>query len=88
MEEGNPELARKMMFEMIENQMRDNTPPITKETYTRLKSEGHSHEETMKYIACALTVEIFHAFKHRETFNEERFTKNLKALPELPRDNE
>ena len=84
MEGEGSDIAREAIFEVIENQMRDNTPPITNETYTRLKSEGHSHEETMKYIGCALLVEIFEALKNKQVFNEKHYIKNLKALPELP----
>ena len=50
MEDEKSEMAQEAIFEIIENQMRDNTPPITKKTYTRLKSIGHSHEDAMKLI--------------------------------------
>ena len=84
MEEDGSEIARDAIFEAIENQIRDGNPPVTKETYDRLASEGHSHEETLKLIGCALSVEIFGALKNKEVFNEERYKKNLNNLPDLP----
>ena len=59
MEDEDFEIAGEAIFEVIQNQMRDNTPPITKETYTRLKSEGYSHDDTMKLLGCFLAVEIY-----------------------------
>jgi len=79
-------IAQEAIFEIIENQMRDNKPPITKETYERLIAEGHSKEETMKLIGCALSSEIFDIMKNSEPFDEERYSRNLNALPELPWD--
>jgi len=46
--------------------------------------EGISEEEATKMIACAVSTEIFHILKHKESFNEERYIKNLKKLPRLP----
>ena len=46
MEEGS-EITREAIFEVIENQIRENNPPITKETYkvggsrTRRNDEAH-----------------------------------------------
>ena len=77
-------MAQEAIFEIIENQLRDNNPPITKETYTRLMSEGHSHDETMKLIGCAMTTEIFEIMKNKQPFNEARYSQNLINLPDLP----
>ena len=81
-------IAQEAVFEIIENQLRDNNPPITKETYTRLKSDGFSHDDTMKLIGCAMTTEIHEIMKQRKPFDEGRYTQNLKNLPELPWEDE
>ena len=88
MEDVSAELAREGLFEAIENQIKDNNPPITKITYDRLHSEGFDREEVMKLIGCAMSVEIFDIMKNGGVFNEERYTLNLKGLPELPWDDE
>ena len=77
-------IAQEAIFEIIENQLRDNNPPITRETYTRLTTEGHSHNETMKLIGCAMTTEIFEIMKNNEPFDEDRYSHNLDNLPDLP----
>jgi hypothetical protein len=81
-------IAQEAVFEIIENQLRDNNPPITKETYARLKSEGFSHDDTMKLIGCAMTTEIYEIMKQSQPFDEERYAQSLKNLPELPWENE
>jgi len=85
MEQGS-EITKEALFDVIENQMRENNPPITKVTYDRLRSDGQTHEEVMKLIGCALSVEIFEIMKNGEVFNEQRYTSNLEGLPELPWD--
>ena len=84
----NPEIARETVFEIIKNQMRDGTPPETKHTYERLIADGFSDEETMKFIGCALSSEMFELLKHNLTYDEERYVSALKTLPELPWDND
>ncbi len=81
-EEG--QIAGEAIIEAIENQLRDNTPPETKSTLKRLMSTGESRENAMRFIASALSVEIFDAIKNKQPYNEKRYIKNLKALPKLP----
>jgi len=83
-----PKTIRSAIFEVIENQMRDGTPPETKETYDRLLSEGYSKEETMKYIACVVSLEIFGVLKEKRTYNNDSYVNSLKALPALPWEND
>ncbi len=74
------------IMEVVENQIRDNDPPDTGQTLTRLTSEGHSPKEARRMIAVAVSVEIFRMMKHRETFNRKRFVWNLSQLPSDPWD--
>jgi hypothetical protein len=82
--EPDPEIARAAILEIVQNQIRDNYPPETKETLNRLIAGGISEEEATKLIACAVSTEVFHTLKHQEPFNQERYIKNLKKLPKLP----
>ena len=84
MPEPGSELAREAMFEVIENQMRDGDPPETKQTHERLTAAGHSHDESMRMIACALSNEMFHMLKGQETFDQARYVSGLNALPDMP----
>ena len=80
------QLAGEAMVEAIENQIRDNDPPETRITLERLMTLGESRENAMRYIACALSVEVFEALKNETPYSEERYLTNLKNLPELPYD--
>jgi len=76
--------AGEAIIEAVENQLAENDPPETKKTLDRLMTTGESRENAMRYIASALSIEIFEAFKNNNPYDEERYIKNLKALPELP----
>lgn len=74
------------MLEVVDNQLRQNNPPETKQTFERLRREGHSEKEAKELIAAVVTVETYHIMKEKEPFNLERFVKMLEALPEVPED--
>ena len=49
----------------------------------RLISDGIKEEEAKKYIASALSVEIFGVLKNNEEYNASRYEANLNRLPEM-----
>ena len=81
--ETNPELG-KMILEVVQNQIRDDDPPETRQTFDRLKSEGYSADEARRLISTAVTVELFHITRDRQPFQRERFVWNLAHLPREP----
>lgn len=83
MEQGS-EIAQAAIFEIIENQIRDNNPREVKQTFERLLSEGQTEEEAMKLIGCAVAVEIYEVMKSQKPFNEARYVANLRKLPGMP----
>jgi peroxiredoxin family protein len=83
MKEGS-EIAQAAVFEIIENQIRDNSPREVRQTLERLFAEGKTKEEAMKLIGCAVAIEIFEIMKHKKPFYESRYVRNLSKLPELP----
>ena len=85
---NDPEALRSMIFDVINNQIRDGTPPETKATYDRLLAEGYPKEEVMKYIACVVSLEIFSVVNEGHTYDEQGYVAALKALPRLPWDEE
>lgn len=87
MADHNPRLHQAVM-EVIENQLRANDPPETRQTLQRLMGEGHSRQEAMNLIGTVVAVEVFNVMKHGEMFNLERFVTGLKGLPALPYDEE
>ena len=81
--EGNPYL-RAAIMEVVENQLRNNDPPQTRQTFRRLIEAGYYEEEAKRLIGCVVSAEIFDVLKKNEPFNLERFVKALNKLPEMP----
>ncbi len=76
--------AKTAVLKILDNQIRENDPPETRETFERLKQEGIDEEEIRRLLACVIAAEIFDVMKKKEPFNLARFTKRLSTLPEMP----
>jgi hypothetical protein len=48
---------------VVENQLRNNDPPQTGQTFKRLIAAGHSEKEAKRLIACVVSAEIFDVLK-------------------------
>ena len=81
--QGNPRI-KAMILEVVENQMQNNDPPETKQTYDRLITEGHSDEDAKRLIGSVVAIEVFDILKKQEVFNLADFVQALNKLPELP----
>ena len=73
---------REEMKKVVKNQIRQNEPPETKQTYDRLIEEGFPEEEVFRMLATVVTVEIYDVMKSEKPFNQERFIRRLQSLPE------
>lgn len=80
-ERVNPEL-RRLVLEVVENQINENDPPETRQTIDRLVAEGISTSEARRMVAAAVTVEIFHILNDKQPFQLERYRWNLARLPQ------
>ena len=78
----NKKEMRKVILGIIDNQVRDNNPPETKETLDRLISEGFSEEKAKEMIGCLVISEIFDVLKSKKEFDEQRYIAALNKLPE------
>jgi hypothetical protein len=76
-------LAGKAVFEAINNQIKNNDPPETKQTYNRLMKEMNSPEEVMKYIGVVMMAEILDILKSKKPFNKKGFIERLNKLPDI-----
>src|SRR5688572_26067831 len=86
-ETPNPQL-RRALLEVVENQLRDGTPPETRETLDRLMAAGHTRERAVKLIACVVSSEVFDVLRSGKPYDEARYLAGLRALPRLPREGE
>ena len=82
-EAPNPRL-RRALLEVVENQLRDGTPPETRATLERLVAAGHTREQAVELIACVVSCEVFDVLKSGQPYNETRYLTGLRALPRLP----
>jgi hypothetical protein len=80
------EELRQQILEIIDNQIKLNDPPETKQTLNRLVRLGYSKNDAKMLIGQCLAVELFDVLKHKIPFNPDRYVKNLKNLPEEPFD--
>jgi hypothetical protein len=80
------ELVREQIIGIIKKQLKDNDPPEAKITYDRLIDNGFEDLQTKLMIGQCLAVELFDVIKFGKPYNNERYIKNLKALPKEPFD--
>jgi hypothetical protein len=78
------EKQREQIFEIIENQLKDNNPPETKATYERLRKQGFDEYQTKQMLGQCLAVELFEIMKFKRPYDKARYIKNLLALPKEP----
>jgi hypothetical protein len=77
-------VINKVILDVVDNQIRDLKPPATKETFDRLVGQGVTQDEARRLIGCVVASEIFDILKHEQPYDEERYVKALRKLPELP----
>ena len=78
-ESFNPRL-QKLVFEVIENQIRDNDPPETKATWDRLKSAGYSDLQIKKMIGGVFIQHLYHVMKDGVPMDTEKYVQDLERL--------
>lgn len=72
------------LIEVLENQLADNYPKEVTATLMRLRMTGHSREEALELMACALAPEMFAVVEQQQSFNLERYVAHLALLPATP----
>jgi hypothetical protein len=81
-------LLRAAILEVVDNQLRDGTPPETRATLKRLMADGVPENEARELIACVVSTEIFDVLKSGQPYQEARYVAGLRSLPRLPWANE
>ena len=78
-ESFNPRL-QKLVFEVIENQIRDGNPPETKATLDRLKSSGYIDLQIKKMIGGVFIQHLYHVMKDLVPMDTEKYVQDLERL--------
>ena len=76
------QLDQQLLFEVIENQLADGYPLKVKATLMRLCMIGHSRDDALELIACALAPEMFAVVELAQEFNLPRYEAHLDLLPQ------
>ena len=71
-------------MDAVDEQLRTNHPPETKQTYNRLLSQGYSDQDARRLIASVVASESFMVLTHDERFDLARYTATLRNLPRVP----
>lgn len=75
----NPKMRSKLL-EIVENQLKEDNPPHTKETLIKLMELGKTEEESKILIAGILVEEMYDIMKNQVPFNESRYAEKLAKL--------
>jgi hypothetical protein len=78
------DILRAAFLEVVDNQIRDGTPPATRQAFERLQREGHTATKAKEMIAALIAADAFEIIKHNRAYNEPRFVERLHRLPEMP----
>lgn len=76
------EIVRKEILKAVDNQLRANNPPDTRQTLERLQALGYSVKEAKVLIAQCVAIEIYKIMKDKIPFDNKRYISNLNKLPE------
>lgn len=78
------QFVRQQLFEVIENQLRDNNPPFVQAVLNKLVLVGIERDEAVEMMAYVLSLEIQKTLSQDSGFDLTSYEKMLRALPELP----
>ena len=78
------EILRTTFLEVVDNQIRDNVPAETRQTFERLQRQGYCVGDAKRLIAGVVAAEMFEIFKTKQPFDERRFVERLHQLPDMP----
>ncbi|QHD09752.1 hypothetical protein [Pseudomonas sp. R76] len=82
------EFTESTLTQAIENQIESDNPPAAKATYNKLTLVGYERDDILNLMAHVLAVEIDKMLEEDRAFDTEWYETALRALPELPPEND
>ncbi len=76
----NPKRVKRAILEVVENQLRTNDPPETRQTLQRLLAIGYSRQEAVEMIGSAVAAEIWHMLHEKEAYDPVHYQAALRKL--------
>lgn len=71
---------KKLILEVVNNQLKDNDPPSAKQAYERLLNAGYSANEAKEKIGAVVLEEIYDVMKENQPYDEKRYTEALAEM--------
>lgn len=71
---------KKTILEIVNNQLKANDPPCTKDVYEKLQNAGYSKSEAKDKIGAVVLTEIYDIMKMGKPFDEEKYKKSLEEM--------
>lgn len=68
------------ILEVVDNQLKMNEPPCTKQTYERLIESGYTEKEAKEMIGAVVLEDIYYILKDKKKFDEKKYKEKLNAL--------
>ena len=78
---ANPAL-RDAILAVVDQQMRDYTPPETLHTFERLVALGYAPEDARRLIGNVVAQHILAVMQREEAYDEQRYIAALQGLPD------
>lgn len=75
---------QRAITEVIQAQIRTNSPPETGQTLNRLIQQGFSEQQALQLISHVVAKEIFDVVQQGKRYDEHQYINRLNGLPELP----
>ncbi|SCX76194.1 hypothetical protein [Nitrosospira sp. Nsp13] len=75
--------VREAIYEIVNTQFQENSPPQVRRTAERLIASGYTDEEAFTLVGCALSHEMFEVLGSEQDFDEARYIASLERLPAL-----
>src|SRR3546814_15456781 len=73
--------ARNAIFEILDNQLSQGSPPEVRETLDRLLAAGPPEEEARRLLGCVIASEVVAVLPEGRAFDLERYAYVIHALP-------
>ena len=84
MKNNTDQKLREAILKVINNQIRENDPPETKQALVRLQEQGFPEEEALKLIGYVVASEVFGVIKENRKYDTVKYISALNNLPTLP----
>jgi hypothetical protein len=68
-------------MDIVDNLLRDNTPPETRQTFERVIADGHTLDNARRLIGCVVSTQIYDVLAQHRPFDETAYVAALQHLP-------